>query len=65
MKLDDYRSGWQQYKLMNALSPLPEAEILQCLDQQEPRIKGRSLRSRSFSVYSFSLILLIAFIQSC
>lgn len=60
MNLDNLKSGWQQYKVMNSLPSITEEEILAIIEP-EPRKAPRLLFSRitqNTLIYAFLLLCL-------
>ena len=44
MKLDNLKPAWQQFRLMNALQPIQEKEILSIIEQADPVAVTKSYR---------------------
>ena len=44
MKLDNLKPAWRQYRLMNALQPIQEKEILSIIEHADPMVTTKSYR---------------------
>lgn len=57
MNLDNLKSGWQQYKLMNSFSTIEEEEILAIMEPEPSKPFGLLSRiTQNTLIYAFLLL---------